>query len=300
MAVMRDRVWLDSSIEEDQDWRGDLAWFHTAFRGLICVALGLHAVMTPNTMHDMCAALQCGSFGLRLACLALLERRSAARAGARLWLFSWMCMLRIAEWMNHQVKDPRDLMQQNIDSRQLNGFIWLILGAAVAMQPVSTGERLAMICSFAALTIAGTVRCLQLAPPFDYQLLRDVASFSVVPLVMGYCGTHMIEEFVIRPRVANVRLETARLHGQLRELQDEIRELTATQDAARQISAAIQTNRTKELRERKKREVQLRQKANELSLQYGRDSTNQLLRALGVPEGLGRTTLRAIREERDD
>ena len=157
-----------------------------------------------------------------------------------------------------------------------------------------------MICSFAALTIAGTVRCLQLAPPFDYQLLRDVASFSVVPLVMGYCGTHMIEEFVIRPRVANVRLETARLHGQLREQQDEIRELTATQDAARQISAAIQTNRTKELRERKKREVQLRQKANELSRQYGRDSTNQLLRALGVPEGLGRTTLRAIREERDD
>jgi len=171
---------------------------------------------------------------------------------------------------------------------------------AVAVQPVSTGERLAMLGSIAAVAIASTVRCLQLAPPFDYQLLRGMASFSIVPLVMGYCGTHMIEEFVIRPRVANVRLETARLHGQLRELQDEIRELTATQDAARQISAAIQTNRTKELRERKKREVQLMQKANELSLQYGRDSTNQLLRALGVPEGLGRTGLRAIREDPSD
>ena len=41
-----------------------------------------------------------------------------------------------------------------------------------------------------------------------------------------------------------------------------------------------------------------RQKAKELSLQYGRDSINQLLRALGVPENFGRTTLRAIREDR--
>ena len=209
-------------------------------------------------------------------------------------------MIRIMEWMNHQLEDPIEVLQQNIDSRQLNCFIWLILGAAVAMQPISTGERLAMMCSINALTISGTVRSLQRAPPFDYQLLRGIASFSVVPLIMGYCGTHMIEEFVIQPRVANVRLETARLHGLLREQRDEIRELTATQDAARQISAAIQTNRTKELRERKKREVQLRQRANELSRQYGRDSTNQLLRALGVPEGLGRTTLRAIREDPSD
>ena len=101
-------------------------------------------------------------------------------------------------------------------------------------------------------------------------------------------------------RAAKVRLETTRLRGQLRELQHEIRELRATQAASWQIDAAIQTQRANELRERKKREVQLRQKANELSRQYGRDSTNQLLRALGVPEGLGRTRLRAIREGPSD
>ena len=164
-------------MEEDQDWRGDLGWFHTAFHGLICAALSFHAVMTPTTVHCMCAALQCGSFGLRLACQALLERRSAARAGARLLLFSWMCMIRIAEWMNHQVEDPRDVMQQSLDNRQLNGFIWHILGVAVAVQPVSTGERLAMLGSIAAVAIASTVRCLQLAPPFDYQLLRGISAF---------------------------------------------------------------------------------------------------------------------------
>ena len=75
---------------------------------------------------------------------------------------------------------------------------------------------------------------------------------------MGYCGTHVIEEFVIRPRAAKVRLETTRLRGQLRELQHEIRELRATQAASWQIDAAIQTQRAKELRERKRREVQLR------------------------------------------
>ena len=75
---------------------------------------------------------------------------------------------------------------------------------------------------------------------------------------MGYCGTHVIEEFVIRPRAAKVRLETTRLRGQLRELEHEIRELRATQAASWQIDAAIQTQRAKELRERKRREVQLR------------------------------------------
>ena len=243
---------------EEHDWRGELGWLHTTFHGLICCTLGLRAAMTPDTVLYMCASLQCGSFGLRLACQALLERRSAARAGARLLLFSWLCMIRIAEWMNLQVEDPRDLMQQNIDNRLTNGFIWFILGAAVAVQPISTGERLAMLCFVAALTIAGTARNLHTAPPFDYQLLRGIASFSVVPLVMGYCGTHVIEEFVIRPRAAKVRLETTRLRGQLRELEHEIRELRATQAASWQIDAAIQTQRAKELRERKRREVQLR------------------------------------------
>lgn len=287
-------------MEEDQDWRGDLGWFHTAFHGFICSTIVLHVVMTPNMVHHVCAALQCGTFGLRLACQASLERRTAARVGARLLLFNWICVIRVAEWVNLQVEDPRDIMQQNIDNRQLHGFIWFTLGAAVAVQPVSMGERLAMLCSIAALTIAGTMRCLLIAPPFDYQLLRGTASFSVVPLVMGYCGTHVIEEFVVRPRVAKARLKTERLHGQLRKLQDEIRELTAAQAATWQIDAAIQTQRANELRERKKREVQLRQKANELSRQYGRDSTNQLLRALGVPHNFGRTTLHAIREDRDD
>ena len=82
-------------MEEDQDWRGDLGWFHTAFHGFICSTIGLHVAMTPNMVHHVCAALQCGSFGLRLACQASLERRSAARVGARLLLFNWILSYRL-------------------------------------------------------------------------------------------------------------------------------------------------------------------------------------------------------------
>ncbi len=282
----------------DYAWRCDLRWFHTAFHGFIACVTSLHAAAIPSAVIYAAAALNGGSFALRLACQATLERRAAERTSARLLVLPYLCTCIVA--MVLQSDDPRAPLRQMGDGRLLSGFLFLIWGVAIAVQPVSTGERLATLCLVVAFSLAAMIHILHSVPPIDLRLLGRTVSWLIVPIATGYCGTHVVEEFVIRPKAAQTLLELDELRKELLETQTELRESEATMSTAVQLSATIESHRARELRARKKREIELRQRAEEVSRRHGRSSTNQLLRALGVPVlaelgGVGR--MRAIREE---
>ena len=278
------------------EWRGDLRRFHTAIHGFVACVTSLHTAAIPNVVTFTAAALNSVSFGLRLACQATLETRAAERTGARLLVLPYVCTCIAA--MNFHFDDPRSMLEQNLDGRQLSGFLFFIWGLAIAVQPVSTGERLATLCIVVAISLAAIVHNLCSVPPIDLQLLGRCISCSIVPIVTGYCGTHVVEEFAIRPRAAQIRLELDELRKELFDTQTELRESEATMSTAVQLSATIESNRAHELRARKQREVELRQRVEELRRHHGRVVTNQLLRALGVPVP-GNETRRRNRRERD-